>query len=245
MGSTRKVNGFSLIELAIVLFIISLILGGLLPPLATQIEQRERERTQNQLDEIHDVLYGFVLQNRYFPCPDCWDNSGNCASATANDGEEDTIGASPFTCATEVGNLPWSSLGVRETDAWGQRFTYRVTDGFADRDTGSDGTGCTPVTASVSFAMCSTGNITILDGDGGNNVATGVPAIVVSHGGNWDEDPSDHEDENYDDGRTGDVAGTFVYRDFSTEAGNEFDDLMIWISPHVLRTRMLNAGILP
>lgn len=245
MGMISKQRGFSLIELAMVLFIISLILGGLLPPLATQIEQREREKTQDQLDEIKEVIYGYVLQNKYFPCPDCRDNTGNCAAATANDGQEDTIGGPLFTCATEAGNLPWSDLGLLETDAWGQRFTYRVTSSFADRGTGSDGTGCTPSTAGVSFSLCSDGNITILDSDGGANVATNVPAIVVSHGGNWDETPSTDEAENYDDGSAGDVDGTFVYRDFSSEAGNEFDDLMIWISPHVLRTRMLDAGILP
>jgi len=262
MRIISKQPGFSLIELAIVLFIISLILGGLLPPLATQIEQREREKTQDQLDEIKEVIYGYVLQNRYFPCPDCRDNTGNCAAATANDGIEDTISGvgTSLDCATEAGNLPWSSLGVRENDAWAQRFTYRVYIEFADRNGGSDSdgapaspvapgttgsTGCSPTTSGVSFALCSGGNITILDSDGGANVATNVPAIVVSHGGNWDEDPSDDEDENYDDGRAGDVAGTFVYRDFSSEAGNGFDDLMTWISPHVLRTRMLDAGILP
>ena len=245
-----------------VLFIISLILGGLLPPLATQIEQRERERTQDQLNEIREVIYGYVLQNRYLPCPDCRDNTGNCAAVTANDGQEDTINGAgtSLDCATEVGNLPWSDLGVQETDAWGQRFTYRVYYEFADRNDpdNSDGapaspaapgtTGsasCTPTTAGVSFSLCSGGNITILDSDGGNNVATNVPAIVVSHGGNWDETPSTDEAENYDDGSAGDVDGTFVYRDFTSSTANPYDDLMIWISPHVLRSRMLSAGILP
>lgn len=249
---TLKNRGFSLIELAVVLFIISLILGGLLPPLATQIEQRERESTQGQLDEIKQVIYGYVLQNRYLPCPDCRDNTGNCAGLTANDGVEDTIGGPLFQCATSAGNLPWSTLGVKETDAWGRPFTYRVTDIFADRGTGSDTTaGCTPTTTGVSFALCSNGDINIFgnnaDAEAGVNfLAQNVPAIVVSHGANWSDTPSDDEEENYEDSsNANDELSRFVYRDFSSDEGNEFDDLMIWISPHVLRTKMLNAGLLP
>ena len=45
-------EGFTLIELAIVLFILGLLLGTILPPLAAQFEQKRREETQAQLDEI-------------------------------------------------------------------------------------------------------------------------------------------------------------------------------------------------
>ena len=261
-GETIYQTGFTLIELAIVLFILGLLLASILPPLATQIEQKERQQTQAQLEEIKEVLYGFTFnQNSVFsknrlPCPDCRDNTGNCATMTANDGEEDTGTFGGIdTCATEIGNLPWVTLGVRETDAWGQRFTYRVTDDFADNTDGAfiPAATCTTTTLDVSFALCSDGDITILDDDGGTNVATGVPAIVISHGKNWSlTDTGDtnaatypDEDENYDDGRTGDTAKSFVYHDYVTSDTDPFDDLMIWISPHVLRTKMLNAGILP
>ncbi len=250
--------GFSLIELAVVLFIISLILGGLLPPLSTQIEQKEREKTQAQLDEIKQVLYGYVYRNNYLPCPDCRDNSGNCAGATANDGLEDTIAGTGNTldCATEVGNLPWVDLGVQETDAWNQRFTYRVDNEYADRESATlpvtasewEGTGCTPTTSGVSFALCSDGNIDVLNSDGGTKLAENVPAIVVSHGANWSNTPSADEDENYDDGSAGDTDRDFVYKDFvkdSSDPSNDFDDMMTWISPHVFRAKMLDAGILP
>lgn len=266
MIRTIRQHGFSLIELAVVLFIISLILGGLLPPLATQIEQKEREQTQAQLDEIKQVLYGYAFKNNYLPCPDCRDNSGNCAGVTANDGFEDTIAGTGNTldCASEVGNLPWASLGVQEYDAWNQHFTYRVDNEFADRESSTnpvtasewEGTGCTPTTSGVSFSLCSDGNITVKDSAGGSDIADNVPAIVVSHGADWSSTATDDgnaatyadEDENYDDGRTGDTAKTFVYKDFvkdNTDSSKDFDDMMIWISPHVFRAKMLEAGILP
>ena len=235
--------GFSLIELAIVLFILSLLLGSLLPPLSAQIEQKRREETQAQLDEIKEVLFGFTFnQNNALgkyrlPCPDCTDNTGNCSGMTANDGEEDIVSAT--TCATEIGNLPWVTLGVKQTDAWGQGFLYRVTDDFADVTDGAAIPGsCTSSTLNVSFALCSDGDIDIND-ENGNPVAEDVPALVFSRGKNYAETGSAFEQENTDNDNV------FVYMDYSDDSTNGYDDLMIWISPHILRTKMLNAGILP
>ena len=241
----QKCNcGFTLVELAMVLFIVTLLLGAILPPLATQIQQKQIEQTQAQLDEAKEVLFGYmfnqnnVLFTYRLPCPDCRDNTGNCAAMTANDGVEDILGGA--SCATAEGNLPWTTLGIRENDAWGQRFTYRVTSVFADVTDGANSPGsCTDITLNVSFALCSDGDMTILDGAMGTNIATGIPAIVVSHGKNWADTPSTDETENLNND------ANFVYRDFSSDSAKGFDDLIIWISPHILRTKMLNAGILP
>ena len=243
-------GGFTLVELAMVLFILGLLLGGLLVPLSVQIEQRDREQTQVQMEEIRDVLYGFTLatsasgKNR-FPCPDCRENGeGTCVTADVGDGEEDRDAGANNECKSEVGNLPWVTLGIKGVDAWDQPFTYRVRSEFADD---VDGTGdCTPVTANISFALCSTGDIDIYDSDGGTRIAQNVPAVLVSHGKNYPETPTAHEEENYDDDDVGtDSIGDFVYKDYSEDATAGFDDLVIWISPHVLRAKMLNAGLLP
>ncbi|MFT5426041.1 MAG: prepilin-type N-terminal cleavage/methylation domain-containing protein, partial [Gammaproteobacteria bacterium] len=126
-------SGFTLIELAMVLFILSLLLASFLAPLAARVEQKEREKTQIQLDEIETVIYGYVLQNAYLPCPDCSVYAGDCKvledidplDTIINDGMEDLIGdaGDALTCATEFGNLPWVTLGVKETDEWDNRFT--------------------------------------------------------------------------------------------------------------------------
>ena len=237
-------NGFTLIELAIVLFILGLLLASFLGPLAARVEQGEREETQLQLDNIKEILYGYVIKNAHFPCPD-----------TDNDGFEDTTDGTGTDdiCAAEMGNLPWATLGVSETDTWLNRLTYRVDEHFADRETTeSDGTydvgppvvhtECQdmPDTLSVSFSLCSDGNIKVFDSDGGAKVAEYIPAIVVSHGKNWvDNAPTAHESENIDD----DI--TFVDKDYSDDATEGFDDMLIWISPYVLRNRMLMSGLLP
>ena len=257
------IKGFTLIELAMVLFILGLLLSSFLEPLAARVEQQERNNTQIQLDEIEEILYGHVLQNAYLPCPDCPTSTWNatCIAVNAadpsdiNDGFEDAIDAAgdEETCATEVGNLPWATLGVKSTDEWNNVFTYYVDDTFADRDdpddgsgTGeSDGTGCAAsATLNVSFSLCSDGEIDIFSSAVATatppgDVASNVPAIIVSHGKNWAVATSADEAENTD----GD--DDFVDKDYSQTGGAEFDDMVIWISPHVLRTMSVKAGILP
>ncbi|MDZ7734835.1 MAG: hypothetical protein U5P41_00760 [Gammaproteobacteria bacterium] len=78
----------------------------------------------------------------------------------------------------------------------------------------------------------------------GTLVAKHIPAIVLSHGKNYIElDPSDFEAENLDYETTEPIL--FIQRDFSQKDGEEFDDLLIWISPHTLRLKMVEAGLLP
>jgi len=245
-------SGFTLIELAMVLFILSLMLGAILPTLAIRLEQGERANTQSQLDEIKEVLYGFAIRNGRLPCPDCRNTTAPCIAADVDDGSEDRTAGE---CKTEAGNLPWVTLGVQENDEWGQSYTYRVSEDFADDGDGTPYDVGPPIyqedcenvsaTSDVSFSLCSDGDITVLDSDGGTNVATLVPAIVVSHGKNWAETPTAHEAENYDDGSAGDTDKTFVEKDYSQDATEGFDDLLFWISPHVLRNRMLQSGTLP
>jgi len=238
-----SIQGFTLIELAMVLLILGLLMSSFLAPLAARVEQQERNNTQIRLDEIEEILYGHVLQNAYLPCPDCTSTAGGCAAATANDGVEDTVVAGGgLTCATEVGNLPWVTLGVKSTDEWNNIFTYRVDDTFADRNNATtDGTGCAAsATLNVSFSLCSDGEIIVLNSAGGTNLATNIPAIVVSHGKNFSLGaPTANETENLNNDTT------FVDTNFSNNAITGFDDMVIWISPYVLRTMSVKAGILP
>ncbi|OGT30090.1 MAG: hypothetical protein A2W28_10425 [Gammaproteobacteria bacterium RBG_16_51_14] len=260
MGRPDIQKGFTLIELAIVLFIAGLILVGVLTPLATQIEQKERQNTQDVLNDIEEALYGFTVANGRLPCPDCRDNTGTCAGVAANeinDGQADEINA-PLECATAEGNLPWVDLAVPEFDIWGRHYIYRVDKDFADA---TDGTGCGTATVGVSFELCSDGNLEIKDrGDapslcpttapGGNTVADNVPAAVISQGKKQDtEQPvSCYEQEN----TNGD--NILVSRDYSQHQGADptdptanyyFDDLLIWISPNILKNRMVVTGKLP
>lgn len=253
----RTAHGFSLIEMAFVLVIITLLLGGLLVPFATQVEQRRIAETNKAMEEIKEALIGYALSHPsptnppqpYLPCPDAI--SGTSGINVPNDGLEDRNAGG--TCDQTEGNLPWATLGLGNQDAWGHRFHYRVSSTFSNQSTGF---ALTPPGGDIRICAKSTA--------GGNpcqTVANGVPAVVISFGkngyGGLSVDgirslpavASDDEKENFGNILipTFGISTDFVSR-VQTSAGTpatEFDDLVIWLSPNVLYNRMVAAGKLP
>ncbi len=226
-------RGFSLLEMAVVMVVLGLILGGMLLPLSTQLEKQDRDETQLILEDIHEALVGFAMANGRLPCPDITLPPDGIADLAA-------------TCAGSGGSLPWVDLGVGQFNAWGQPFTYRVTVSFADN---TDGTGCGVPTPGVSFELCSSGDINVLNAapPPGAAIASLVPAIVISHGKNWasmtslaaagaDEWENRPNDTNFVD---------TTYSKTSGGGNPTFDDQVIWISPNILKARMVAAGQLP
>lgn len=130
-------GGFTLIELSVVLFIITLLLAGALTPLTQQLAERQNSQTQRDMQAVAAALIGYGLSHRdadhrpYLPCPDLVRDEG---SARANDGLEDRL--ADGTCQQAVGNLPWITLGVAENDAWGNRYTYAISASFSGANQG-------------------------------------------------------------------------------------------------------------
>lgn len=62
-------RGFTLVELAMVLVIFSLLVGGMLMGLGAQRQVAENNESQKQLGEIRDALIGFAVANGRLPCP--------------------------------------------------------------------------------------------------------------------------------------------------------------------------------
>lgn len=210
--------GFSLLEMSIVLAIVGLLLAGLLPTLSGQIEQQRVNETRKQMNDIKDALMGYAIVNGRLPYP----ASASAVTGTANAGVSDS--------ALATGVIPWVTLGTSETDAWGRRFTYSATSSFI----------------ASNFTLISTGSLTIKTATTGSNVATGIPAVFVSHGTNGlgaytpqgtqilassDSDEADNSNAN----------NNFVSHDPTPS----FDDLIVWISPNILFNRMVAAGKLP
>jgi prepilin-type N-terminal cleavage/methylation domain-containing protein len=239
-------RGFSIIEMAVVLLVITLLLGSLLVPLATQVEQRQVSETERALEEIREALLGFAAAKGYLPCPDRATGGTGGANDTANDGVEDFNAAGNCTAPNGEGNLPWATLGVVGTDVWGNRFHYEPATTFAQR---APAATFTLTSTSASLRVCTTNACTTqltVAGDG-------PVAVVFSHGkngfgaingntGTANPAPTSPDEQGNTDG------GSNFNSRAHTRAGSpagEYDDILIWISKNALFNRMVAAGRLP
>ncbi|BBP05572.1 hypothetical protein TPL01_02690 [Sulfuriferula plumbiphila] len=229
-------KGFSLIEMAIVLIIITLVVGGALVPLGAQIEQRKRAQTQKTLDEIKEALIGYALSRGVLPCPS--NVTGGIPDGNAN---------CTVTTGVATGYIPWVSLGVNNQDAWGNLIRYAVDTQFT-----------------TTFTLQTTGSITIAthNPDGSTPaISSNIPAVVLSLGKNSygamsaggvlqftptafsTNDPDEYQNQKNSSSlffsHTPAPPGT------ATTIGGEFDDIVTWISPNILYNRMVAAGKLP
>ena len=238
--------GFTLIEMAMVLFILVLVLGSLLVPIATQVDQRQVSDTQKMLEDIKEALIGHALAKGYLPCPDRTSAGAGTANDTANDGVEDynTVTGVCFS-TTATGNVPWVTLGLGASDPWGNRFRYRVHTNYAQR-----------APAAV-FTLSSLTNLTVTATSGGALLTPASPdgavAVIISHGKNGfgamsaltntaRPAPTSADELDNSAGGTSYTSRTITPAD--APAG-EFDDIVAWIGKFTLFNRMVAAGKLP
>src|SRR5688500_20390085 len=65
----RTSAGFTILEHAVSLTVIALLLGSIMIPLQTQIENRKVDETRRMLELAQELLLGFAAAHGYFPCP--------------------------------------------------------------------------------------------------------------------------------------------------------------------------------
>ncbi|HEX7028775.1 MAG TPA: type II secretion system protein GspG [Gammaproteobacteria bacterium] len=213
--SLRLQAGFSLVELSIVLLIVGLLVGGIIGGASSFIQHANSREADRQLDLIRESLIGFLVENGRLPCAD-------------SDG--DGLEEGPDPCEG-WGEPPYAQLGVPRRDPWGGTYRYRIAIAFAGENLPD---------SQSSFALDTNGNIDVRDAPacGGNTIAVGMAAIVVSEGANRGNGSSD-EDENIDDNNC------FVLKAYSTTPGSEFDDRLMWISPAILKAKLVEVDKLP
>jgi prepilin-type N-terminal cleavage/methylation domain-containing protein len=198
----QHLRGFTLVELAVVLLIVALLLGGMMSTMSTQIEQQRIKETQRLLDEAKEALIGFATAHGRLPCPDTdSDGSENVLTPTVANGIP-TSGQSTQTflgCLSLEGDFPFSDAGTSRLDAWGYRLRYRVSSAFSQNTviwSALNATGSI-LSATPSFTLGTAGDIKVQTrGDNPatlspnieakfiSNLATTLPAIIISHGKN-------------------------------------------------------------
>jgi type II secretory pathway pseudopilin PulG len=250
-------KGFALIELAIVFLIVGLLLGTVLPLLSIQHDNAQIADTQKRIIDARDALYGFALANGRLPCP-ASASSMTGIEVIANNNQTNTTN-----CTYAAGVLPWVTIGGPDVDAWGRRFTYRVTGEFArvvpqqhfNGTCNNGGDPPEPITIPkyASFALCSQGDLTIQDTKNGNTIAWRVPAVIISHGKNGygaytaagtqlgsSSDPDEIKNQLTTNG-----TNTTDLKFVSKGQTATYDDLTAYLTTSLLFTRMAAVSKLP
>lgn len=221
-------KGFTLIEMAIVLVIVGLLLAGLFNTLRTQFELRKTEETRIVLEEAKEALMGYVLANKFLPCPD--------TNAIPNGTEGPRVADE---CQPLEGVLPWQVLGVNGLDSWGRYIRYRVSSNFSNNN--------------IFFLISDTGDIRVNSDTG--TLTTSAIALLISHGQNGfggrnatQASPANQmpAPAGIDEIENTNANLTYIAHT-PTQQGtaNEFDDSVNWISSTILVNRMVAAGQLP
>ncbi len=249
MPMAARFRGFTLIELAVALVVVALVLGSLLVPLQAQVEQRKTAETQRTLDQAMEALLGFAAANGRLPCP---------AFAT---GSEDPPGGGNCNHPYD-GFFPAATLGLGPTDAqgylldaWGlsqNRIRYAVTtvspgcSSYAYTTTNGMKNCWSQITGGTvapNLTVCSTATgIASLTCAAGAKLTDKAPSVIYSLGKNAATGGTGADEAQ---NTNGDRVFVWHTQSGSNAPNGEFDDIMVWMSPNVLYSRMISAGQLP
>ncbi|HEY3299940.1 MAG TPA: prepilin-type N-terminal cleavage/methylation domain-containing protein [Methylophilaceae bacterium] len=253
----NKLKGFSLIELAIVLVIVGLIAGAGLGVTNGQIQSARISNTKQKQEAIRLALINYISRNNRLPCPAI----ASLAPGVAGYGAEVVA---PGLCTGTIVNgnvatgvLPWVSLGLSDengTDGYYNRFTYEVTLSATANMTsktisGLKGAISTHTGTPAALGAPATGNQS-------NDCAAGqvynpcsAVVVIISHGSNglgaYTRDGAqialptgadEIENTNND--------SKFVIKDYSTNAANPFDDIIMPLSATDLLSSLTTNGSL-
>jgi prepilin-type N-terminal cleavage/methylation domain-containing protein len=232
-GYTTPAAGFSLLELAIAMVVLSLMMGWLMTPLRVQNSLQHYQQTEQRLQMAQQALLGHAIIYHYLPCPDTDDPP---------DGWENL--RSDQSCDDEEGLLPWMQLGLVATDAWGRYFRYHVDKTFSQHTQWF----------SVSDAEGASGIQVMGDSGAASSNPSRPVAIVLSHGENGLGGIQSvsggvshamaapvHADEQ----ENADGDSLFVDKARQENGDAVFDDRLLMLSPKVLIQQMVQAQRLP
>lgn len=265
--SKRRIDGFSLVEIAVVLVIISVLATMVAIPLATQMEQRRGDETRKQIELAKEAILGFAMANGRMPCPASATSNGVSSFCTLGTGACTATTTPPVhgRCSDSNGLLPAVTLGIAPVDAQG----YAI-DAWQDGSTlhriryavskYENPVGTFPVTAangirtatmdtvalpaSVHLYVCALGltaaSSTTACSVGVTTLTDRAVAVVYSVGKNASTAfASLSFDEQNNQGNSADIVFT------SGDTGATFDDIVSWVSLNTLFARMVQAGKLP
>lgn len=245
-----RTRGFTLLETAVVMMILGLVLGGLITAIGQSTENNRRSDAQALISRVEEALYGFAQINGRLPCP----------ASDISSGIEAPAGGGICTFNGGHGFVPAATLGLQGRinedglllDPWLNPLRYSVStlNSGGNRAftslTGMQSLFANPGTLVAGLTLLRVCNEVACTPLPARELANTVPAVVISMGANWTDFTSADEVSNAGNVTIGGYrltnTRTFVSREYNE---GTYDDIISWISPHVLFSRLVTAGQLP
>lgn len=249
----QRVNGFTLVEMALVLLVLGLLTRAAVLPLAAIGDHRDRRAAEDQLQEIRQALFAQVVAYGALPCPvSMTDTGSNKAADPASFVTDQLLRFDRAQCRYNEGGVPAQALGLSGQlgknnallDPWGHAYRYSVSlnshdeagdRAMADWTTPGEAARVGVRNLSADLTMCR-------HSKGGSCPAKDVRVdqiafIVLSVG--KDASTQGHQAENQD----GD--NYFLLQPESFVHSSQFDDLLVWGTAADIMYWMLRMGWLP
>jgi type II secretory pathway pseudopilin PulG len=190
MRRLLRTAGFTLIEMAILVTVVGLVIGGAFQVVGPVVNTQRGETTIQRLAAIQKALQVYVIAYGCLPCPANGALASLSTSPTFGQSLDSggtyvtsTVHCTSNNCATTSTVVPWRSLGLSEpeaTDGWGNRIRYYVANGTTcNSSTGLQSTGGMVRCSTSSFPA---GGVSINDFDvaGGPEITTAAYVLVSS-----------------------------------------------------------------
>jgi prepilin-type N-terminal cleavage/methylation domain-containing protein len=254
-------SGFTLVEIAIVLLIVTILLGYSVAMFPIQQELKQYRHVQVEMDSVIEHLIAYAQVNGRLPCPDTSTDSD--LSGNSVDGGEDRVGNNA--CEAYFGFLPGRTLGLNGkynaagvmVDPWDTGYGYAISNINAGSPVNLDIDLVTPngirdegiFNVMPDLFICDDSDETGDDIDcttvTGNEVigANGEVAAVIISLGKDSNIPatSNIQDENLDNFHDGKLDKVYIF----SPRRDDYDDVVRWLSTNLLFSKMIEADQLP
>jgi prepilin-type N-terminal cleavage/methylation domain-containing protein len=169
-----KNNGFTLIELSVVLILAGIIIASALVAYRLEIERRSITTTKKNLEIANTAIVEFQKTNGFYPCPasgtdtsaragDCFNSSGTGFKRISIASQVLRMGIMPISSRDKNGDIVQLIHGEKSFDGFRRRIVYAVLENHAKN--------------AETFSAAGKGLITILN----SNDISGTPASTSSY----------------------------------------------------------------
>jgi prepilin-type N-terminal cleavage/methylation domain-containing protein len=258
----KRQAGFTLIEIAVVVFLIGLLAAMGISALTAQLSNAAISTTKKKQDTIKDALITYLGKNKRLPCP-AIDNSG--VEAPRN------IAITPGdpNCQGNFGIVPYVTLELTKSaalDGWENFFSYAVTPQWTmtyDSNIALQvAGGTTSITPAKSFIAGATGIYPVNDRSP-TSPYTAIPitanavALIISHGKNGSGALTSKGTLNLPPAGTDELTNAPVspwtapaafyqreYTEFDVSVFGAYDDVLQWSSAKDMLLPLMKDGAL-